>query len=176
MKVFGLHASIYRAASLASRLQPRAADRIVAMRQDGLGRWQRARVHGLSAAQAARAVGVPRSTLHRWQQRVEPRCRRPHRLRTPRWSSTLIGEIEALRAQYPMWGKRKLAVLLARNGRLVSVATTGRILRYLMHRGRITPVPILRRKPSRNRFRLIAVQRHARRLRSQRDPAASHMS
>lgn len=164
MKVFGLHASLYRAASLASRLDAWSGHSVIPARQDALTRWQRARAHGLSAAQAAQAVGVPRSTLYRWQQRVEPRSRRPHRLPTPRWDSALVRHVEALRGQYPMWGKRKITVLLRRAGRHASISTTGRILRHLMHRGRITPVPILRRKPARNRFRLIGAERHARRL------------
>jgi transposase InsO family protein len=63
-----------------------------------------------------------------------------------------------------MWGKRQIAVLLRRTGRYVSIATTGRILRHLMDRGWVTPVPTLRRKPARNRFRRIGAQRHAQRL------------
>ncbi|MGH7152822.1 MAG: integrase core domain-containing protein, partial [Acetobacteraceae bacterium] len=164
MKVFGLHASIYRAANLASRLPSRPTGRIIASRRDALSRWRQARANGLSATQAAHAVGVSRATLYRWQQRIEPRSRRPHRRRTRRWGSDLIGEVEALRGQYPMWGKRKITVLLRRAGRRLSVSTTGRVLRQLMERGRVTPVPVLRRKPGRSRFRLIAAQRHARRL------------
>jgi len=49
-------------------------------------------------------------------------------------------------------GKRKITVLLRRAGRHGSISTTGRILRLLMDRGRITPVPIRRRKPAHNRF------------------------
>lgn len=164
MKVVGLHASFYRAAALASRLAAKPSA-VVAARQDTLARWRRARAHGLTAEHAAHAVGVSRATLYRWQRQAQPGSTRPHRLRAPRWrDSPLIGMVEQLRAQYPMWGKRKLAVLLARNGQCVSVSTTGRILRQLMARGRITAVPLLRRKPGRHRFRLIAAQRHARRL------------
>jgi hypothetical protein len=37
-------------------------------------------------------------------------------------------KIERLRADHPMWGKRKLAVLLRREGIDVSVSMVGRIL------------------------------------------------
>ena len=63
-----------------------------------------------------------------------------------------------------MWGKRKLAWLLKREGVAVSISTIGRILRSLMQRGVVTPVPTLRRKPGGRRFRIIGSDRHARRL------------
>jgi putative transposase len=72
-------------------------------------------------------------------------------------------KIERLRADHPMWGKRKLAVLLRREGIAVSVSTVGRILTKLMARGVVTPVPSLRRKPGPRRFRIMG-QRHAKRL------------
>jgi DNA-binding XRE family transcriptional regulator len=64
---------------------------------------------GLIAEQAARAVGTPRSTLYRWEKEPEPGSRRPHRVRRPKWPPALI---EAIRADNPLWGKRKIAALL----------------------------------------------------------------
>lgn len=162
MKVFGLQAPVYRGAGLASRLTAKTSD-IAAGRRDAIARWQRARRNGLSAEEAARAVGVGRATLFRWQKRLEPRSRRPHRTRRPTYSSALVRSVERLRAEHPMWGKRKIAVLLRREGCAVSVSMVGRILRKLMDRGVVTPVPTLRRKPGGRRFRIIG-QRHARRL------------
>ena len=63
MKVFSLQAPIYRGAWLS------------------LERWRRARSRGLSAEEAARAVGASRASLYRWEKRLEPRSRRPHRQR-----------------------------------------------------------------------------------------------
>jgi transposase InsO family protein len=74
-----------------------------------------------------------------------------------------VQAVEELRADNPMWGKRKLAWLLRREGVVVSISTIGRILRSLMDRGVVTPVPTLRRKPGGRRFRLIG-KRYARRL------------
>ena len=165
MKVFGLQAALYRGASLASRLDTAAADTAVTQRRQVLARWHAARRQGLSTAQAAAAVGVSPSTLYRWQKRIQPLSRRPRRVRANTWRSTaMLAEVEALRQHYPMWGKRKIAVLLRRQGRAISVSTVGRILSYLMDRQRITPVPLLRRKPGPRRFRLLGQQRHAKRL------------
>lgn len=63
-----------------------------------------------------------------------------------------------------MWGKRKIAVLLRREGLNVSVSTIGRILTHLVERGAVVPVPILRRRPSGRRIRLTTQERYARRL------------
>jgi putative transposase len=165
MKVLGLQAALYRGASLASRVNTAAANTIRAERCNLLARWHTARRQGLSAAQAAAAVGVSRATLYRWQKCTEPRSRRPRRVRASTWRSTLmVTEVEALRQRYPMWGKRKIAVLLRRQGRHISVSTAGRILRYLMQRRRVTPVPLLRRNPGPRRFRRLGQHRHAHRL------------
>ena len=72
-------------------------------------------------------------------------------------------KIERLRADDPMWGKRKLAVLLRREGIDVSVSMVGRILTKLIARGVVTPVPMLRRKLGPRRLRIMG-QRHAKRL------------
>ena len=162
MKVFGLQAPVYRGAALSSRLTAKTSD-IAAVRRDALERWRQARSCGLSAEEAARAVGVSRASLYRWEKRLEPRSRKPHRQRRPTWTSALVRKIEALRDDHPMWGKRKLAVLLRREGIEVSVSMVGRILTKLMARGVVTPVPTLRRKPGPRRFRIIG-QGHARRL------------
>lgn len=162
MKVFGLHGALYRAAALASRLK--SPSEAALAWNEVLARWRRARNQGLTAEQAAQAVGISRATLYRWHARLESRSKRPHRTRSPQWSHEIVRTVERLRAEHPMWGKRKLGVLLARTGCTVSVSTVGRILRSLMDRGTVVPVPILRRKPGGRRFRPIGAERHARRL------------
>jgi transposase InsO family protein len=118
---------------------------------------------GLTADRAAAAVSVARATLYRWEKAPAPRSRRPKRVRKTAWSSALVQAVEDLRADNPMWGKRKLAILAAAEGFSASVSTIGRILRQLMRRGVVMPVPALRRKPGGRRFRLIG-KRHAKRL------------
>ena len=124
-------------------------------------RWVRARADGLNAEQASRAVGVPRSTLYRWEKDAAPKSRRPKRVRQPKWPPVLVEAVEAVRADNPMWGKRKIAALLNREGQAVSISTVGRILRRLMARGAVVPVPILRRRPGGRRFRFDRRQRYA---------------
>jgi putative transposase len=63
-----------------------------------------------------------------------------------------------------MWGKRKIAVLLRREGFAVPVSTVGRILAHLVKRGCVVPVPLLRRRPAAKRIRFTAKERYARRL------------
>jgi hypothetical protein len=62
-------------------------------------------------------VGAPRSTLYRWEKSPESRSRRRNRVRRPKWPPALVEAVEAVRADNPMWGKRKIAALLKREGR-----------------------------------------------------------
>ena len=164
MQVFGLPGHIIRNGRAASRLiDAQSANIAAASRRDAVARWRHAMAKGRSAADAARIVGVPRSTLYRWREAPTPKSRRPHNVRKPARLPALVAAVEALRLDNPMWGKRKLAVLIRREGFAVSVSTVGRILKSLMARGVVQPVSILRRKPGGRRFRLVG-QRHARRL------------
>jgi DNA-binding XRE family transcriptional regulator len=123
-------------------------------RSGGVARWRGAIAAGLTAEQAAKAVGIPRATLYRWEKRPDPLSRRPHHPRA----------VEDLRNDNPMWGKRKIAVLLRREGVKVSLSTIGRILAHLVGRGAVLAAPVLRRRPAAKRIRLTAKERYARRL------------
>lgn len=116
------------------------------------------------AGQAAKAAGVPRATLYRWENEPQPESRRPRRPRGRRWTSELAQAVEDLRNDKPMWGKRKIAMLLRREGFACPVSTAGRILAHLVKRGAVVPVPLLRRRPAAKRIRLTAKERYARRL------------
>jgi putative transposase len=165
MQVRGLPRQVIRNGAAASRLLAAKTPNIEAeRRRDAVARWRRAMADGLSAEQAARAVGAPRSTLYRWEKAPEPGSRRPHRGRQPKWPPALIEAVEAVRNDNPMWGKRKIAALLRRDGQAVSVSKVGRILKRLMERRAVIPAPILRRRPGGRRFRLDARQRYAKRL------------
>jgi putative transposase len=147
MQVFGLPGHVIRNAGRASRLLGAQTSTIEATRRrDAVARWRRAMKDGLSADQAAHAVGVPRSTLYRWEAQPAPKSRRPHRMRANGWSRELRAEVERLRCDFPFWGKDKLGPLLRKAGQVVSNATVGRILKSLVERGRVTPVPQLIRK------------------------------
>ena len=150
MQVCGLPRQIIRNGGAASRLLAAKTPNIVAeRRRDAVARWRRAMGDGLTADQAARAVGVPRASLYRWQQRVEPRSRRPKRVRGKTWTSALMRAVERLRLDYPMWGRAKLGPLLRQQGFAVSDTTVGRIIAHLVKRGVVEPAPSLRKKGQR---------------------------
>jgi putative transposase len=151
MKVFGLQGAVYRGARLASRLTAKTSS-IAAVRRDALLRFERARRDGLSAEKAARAVGVSRASLHRWSKRLEPRSRRPRRRRARTWSPPLVQAVERLRLDYPMWGRAKIGPLVRAEGYAASDATVGRIIRHLVERGVVEPVPRLKRRPHARRW------------------------
>lgn len=121
-----------------------------------------------NAALTCRRFGISRQTFYRWWRRFEPpdlstledRSHRPHRRRQPTWTAELAERVQALRQQYPRWGKDKLAVLLAREGRRVSVSMVGRILTRLKQRGVLREGPLARRPVLRRaRFRRYAVRK-----------------
>ena len=160
MQVFGLRRQVYQAARLASRLAARPQDSEAA-RRDALRRWRGARAAGLDAVQAAAAVGVPVSTLYRWAKQPVPRSRAPRHRRQPHWPAATVRALERLRHDFPMWGKAKLGPLLRAEGHAVSDSTVGRILRRLVERGVVQPVPHVRRQLGRRRG---PPRRHALRL------------
>jgi len=98
MQVIGLPGYVTRAGRSASRLlAAEPADCEAEGRRDAVARWVGARKNGLSAVQAARAVGVARSTLYRWQQdarlsRADPMtcASRPGHLRSCKPSRTCV--------------------------------------------------------------------------------------
>lgn len=161
MKVFGLQGPVYRLARVASRL-PAETSPIAAGRRDALQRFDRARRDGLTAVQAAAAVGIPRATLYRWSAALEPRSRRPHRVRQKDWPCELIRAVERLRLDFPMWGRAKIGPLVRTEGFDVSDSTVGRIIRSLVDRGAVQSVPTLKRRPHARRW--TAKRRFAARL------------
>ncbi len=144
MQVFGLPWQISRGAALATRLAAEPPSEARARAAADL-RWRRAVSDGLSAGAAARAVGVSRATLYRWERRAEHRSRRPHHVRQRQWPSALILSVERLRSDFPMWGRAKLGPLVRKEGFSVSDMTVGRIIALLVQRGAAEPVPIARR-------------------------------
>jgi transposase InsO family protein len=147
MQVVGLPRHIIRSAGAASRLlDAKIPDIEAARRRDAVARWRRARADGLTAEQAARAVGVPRSTLDRWKNDPTPKSRRPHRLRKPSPPAGLAAAVERLRLDHPMWGKQKLTPVLRDQGFTVSEARVGRIVCALIARGVVPRVADLIRR------------------------------
>jgi transposase InsO family protein len=99
-----------------------------------------ARTHTVSAT--CRHFGIARSTYYRWATRYDPqrlsllenRPSAPRRVRRPTWTSTQAAAVQRVREAHPRWGKDKLAVLLRRDGVVLSVSMIGRILTDLKRR------------------------------------------
>jgi len=110
------------------------------------------RDHGENVARTARHFGFSRPTVYRWLRRyerlrlesLEDRSSRPRRRRRPTWTPAAVEAVRRVRARYPRWGKDKLAVLLARDGRRISVSMVGRILAALERRGAFGRLPRVR--------------------------------
>jgi putative transposase len=142
MRVFGLPSHIIRSDRAASRLRDAETSNIeAARRRDAAGRWRQAIADGLTTEQAAKAIGQPRATLYRWENRPQLRSRRPKRLRAKK-----VEAVEALRLDHPMWGRAKIGPLVRREGFVVSDATVDCIIGHLVIRGVVEPVPTLRRR------------------------------
>ena len=163
MQVFGLPRAIIRGAATAHRLsgaKPRSG--VAEERRCAVARFRRAICDGLDSHAAARAVGVSRATLYRWETQAEPLSRRPIRVRQRMWSPELACEVERLRLDFPMWGRAKIGPLLREQGFTVSDMTAGRIIAALVKRGVAQTVPMARKACKTRRW--TAKRRHAVRL------------
>ncbi|MDA8440268.1 MAG: integrase core domain-containing protein, partial [Propionibacterium sp.] len=96
-------------------------------------------------SRTARHFGYSRPTVYRWLTRfdrhrletLEDRPSRPLRRRRPTWTLGELVAVRRLRLAYPRWGKDKLAVLLRREGIVLSVSRVGRILDRLRATGEL---------------------------------------
>ena len=167
MQVFGLPGHVIRNAARASRLLSQT-DAETRMRADSVRRWRRARGDGLTVEQAARAVGVPLSTLRRWEKRPQLLPTRPRRCRRPALRRGLESRVRELRRRFPAWGRGKIAAMLRREGTAVSDATVGRVIHDLVSRGRMAPVSAFTPQSRRRRTRRPHAVRIPRALRAER--------
>ena len=105
--------------------------------------------HGGKVRLTARHFGFSPDTISRWMRAygsggiraLEPRSRRPQRVRPPQVPLATVQRIQALREQYPRWGREKLRVLLEREGITLSAKSIDRVMARLRARG------VLRERP-----------------------------
>ena len=146
MQVFGPSGHIIRSGKLASLIAAQSANNEAAIRRAAVCRWRQAIANGLTAEHVAKAVGVPRASLYRWEKRPELRSKRPKRTRAKTWSPALVEAVETLRLDHPMWGRAKIGPLLRPEGFAVYDTTVGRIIAPLVGRGVVEWVATLRRR------------------------------
>ncbi len=99
--------------------------------------------HGGRVRLTARHFVVSPDTVSRWMRAyreggivgLEPRSQRPRRVRQPQTPLAVVQRIQALREQYPRWGREKLKVLLAREGTTISAKSIDRVIARLKARG-----------------------------------------
>lgn len=115
--------------------------------------WHRA--HGGNVSRTARHFGYSRPTVYRWLARfdrsrletLEDASSAPRRRRRPTWTLGQVATVRAIRDRYPRWGKAKLAVVLRRDGVVLSTSMIGRILARLRLTGDLRePVYAIRRR------------------------------
>jgi transposase InsO family protein len=151
----------------ASRLAGVGVDlsRAAKQRRKGMDYYE---AHGRNASLTCRYFGISRKTFHKWRARYDPRnlrslasrSRRPQRRRRPTWSADLAAAVQAVREQYPRWGKDKLVRLLRQDGWSVSTSMVGRILTDLRRRGLLRePVRVAARRARRSVARPHAVRK-----------------
>ena len=66
---------------------------------------------------------------------LEPKSRRPRRVRQPQTSLEVVEKIRDVREQYPRWGQEKLRVLLSEEGITLSAKSIDRVIGRLKVRG-----------------------------------------
>lgn len=101
--------------------------------------------NGRNVSRTARHFGYSRPTVYRWLGRydrfrletLEDRLSSPVRRRRPTWTLGELAAVRRVRLAYPRWGKDKLAVLLRREGLVLSVSMIGRILDRLRRTGEL---------------------------------------
>jgi len=123
--------------------------------------------HGQNVSLTCRHFGIGRPTFYRWRQRyrqaglrgLEERSHRPHRVTPPTWTSQEVIAVRDKRNHYPYLGKRKLQVLLARDGIALSASMIGRILSRLRASGQLDEPPRLRWRRARPAHRPHAIRK-----------------
>ena len=66
---------------------------------------------------------------------MEPKSRRPRRLRRPQASVEVVERVRAVRERYPSWGREKLRVLLSEEGITLSAKSIDRVIGRRSRRG-----------------------------------------
>ena len=99
--------------------------------------------HGGNIRLRARHFGYNPDTISRWvrdyhtvgMKGLEPRSRRPKRVRQPQTPLEVVERVRVIRETYPRWGREKLRSLLAEEGITISAKSIDRVIGRLKARG-----------------------------------------
>lgn len=112
--------------------------------------------HGGRVRLTARHFGFSPDTVSRWVRAyrqygpggLEKGSRRPKRVRQPETPLAVVQRIQALREEYPGWGREKLRILLLREGISICAKGIDRVIARLKARG-VLREPVRQRKAAR---------------------------
>lgn len=145
-------------------------------------KYKRLREKGFSEKEALEFLGIKRSTYFSWLKRYNNKCgsikmkttelenksRRPHNIRQANViSHKLVSHILKIRQAEPMYGKEKIKRELEKDGVFVSVSTVGRVLKYLMNKGKIQNIHLMVKRKS-SYLKTAKRVRYAERIRKQK--------
>ena len=151
-------------------------------RYECLIKYKKLREKGFSEKEALDFLNLKRSTFFLWKNNyinqcgtmkmkttgLENKSRRPHNIRQANViTQTLVSHVLEIRQAEPMYGKEKIKRELEKDGVFVSVSTVGRILKYLMDKGKIQNIKLMKKKTSTVREREKR-KRYAERIRKQK--------
>ena len=151
-------------------------------RYECLIKYKKLREKGFSEKEALDFLNLKRSTFFLWQKKYRNHCgtmkmkttglenksRRPHNIRQANViTQILVSHVLEIRQAEPMYGKEKIKRELEKDGVFVSVSTVGRILKYLMNKGKIQNIKLMKKKTSTVRDREKR-KRYAERIRKQK--------
>lgn len=151
-------------------------------RYECLVKYRRLRKKNFSEQEALEFLGIKRSTYFSWLKRyknkygnqqmktteLENKSRRPHNLRTSKIiSAKLVSHILKIRQAEPMLGKEKIKRELEKEDVFVSVSTVGRVLKYLMDKGKIQNIHLMVKRKS-SYLKTAKRVRYAERIRKQK--------
>lgn len=127
--------------------------------------------HRHNARLTCRHFGISPDVFYRWKRRYRPGYlvsledntsnRRPKSVRSPETNPLVVRRIKSLREQYPRWGKKKLYILLKREGFTTSEATVGRTLNRLRAKGQLNEPPVVTARLAGKKRRSLSRRLHA---------------
>ena len=115
--------------------------------------WLELKAKGLDDNTLQRVVKISRVTFFRWNRQycanglygLMPKSTKPLRIRPKEvLTKDILAKIKSLRLSNPHFGKAKIHSLLIKQGYSLSLSSVGRAFHYFMHRGLITPIPLLK--------------------------------
>ncbi len=102
--------------------------------------WQNLIKRGLTVKGAAKAIGIPYSTLNRWRKEPIPKSTRPHNVRS-REDQSCYDKLKAIvlkiRKKWQAWGGAKIQRFLHLQGITISCAMVCRMISELIREKKI---------------------------------------